>query len=150
MKRFLSIALLFTVCAVNAQKNESVIECLDILFSKDRFDTMFYKRKPHEDITCFFALKDSTIDQFLSVQDFENTPYKLKNGNQFSIQPRNYLFVWGVDYFVRFISYSLTNEKVVFVFQEINNNGFKEKVLRTREVVFLKKEVWQLTKERSW
>jgi hypothetical protein len=146
----LIIGLLFTVCTVNAQKKESVIECFDILFSRSRFDTVFYKRKPHEDVTCFFALKDSTIEKFLNVQDFESTPYKLKNGNLFSIQPRNYLFVWGVDYFVRFINYSLTDEKVIFVFQEMNNNGFNEKVLRTREVVFVKKDVWQLMEEKNW
>lgn len=151
MKRLLfSITFLFIVSAITAQKNESVIECLEILFSKERFDTGFYSRKPHEDITCFFALKDSTVDKFLNVPDFEYTPYKLRNGNQFSIQPRNYLFVWGIDYFVRFISHSLTNEKIILVFQEMNNNGFKEKVLRTREFVFEKNKVWRLTKEKNW
>lgn len=151
MKRFLlSIAFLFTVCAVSAQKNESVIECLEILFSKDRFDTVFYKHKPHENITCFFAFKNSTTDNFFNVPDFKGAPYKLKNGNQFSIAPGIDLWVWGIDYFVKFINFSITNEKITLVFQEINNNGFKEKVLRTREVVFVKKEGWQLMKEKSW
>lgn len=151
MRRLLFIiAFLFIASAINAQKNKSVVECLEILFSKERFDTEFYSRKPHEEITCFFVLKDSIVDKFLNVPDFEYTPYKLRNGNQFSIQPRNYLFVWGIDYFVRFMGHSLTDEKIILVFQEINNNGFKEKVLKTREFVFEKKEVWRLTKESNW
>lgn len=143
----LVIAFLFASMALNAQNDKTpVIECFKILFIKNRFDTAFYSRKPHENISCFFALNDSISQNIINVRDFEY-PYDLGNGIFFSIQPKNYLFVWGIDYFVRFTDYSLSGDKLKLQFEEVNLFGFTEKVIRIREVIFVKDGVWKLKED---
>jgi len=141
------VALLLIGAKMQAQTNNNLVDCFRILFSKSNFEIPFYSRRPHEEVSCFFALRDSISSRLVEGNFFEK-PQDLGSEIFFSVQDKNYLFAWGIEYYLRFTQFSISESCIQLTFEEINLFGFTEKVIRKREFVFIKKSNWILQREK--
>ena len=138
---FTTLVFLFCIERATAQKNEKeVVDCIQSIFTQREFDSSFYihPRVKVVDSITFFVLREEIIEEKIP-RTMERNRNVIKFENRLiSFCPKELLFVWGVEYFLKFKEIIFEGTIASIIVERIYFDGFHEKVLNTTEYRLIK------------
>ncbi len=138
---FSKLVFLLYLEAASAQTNEKeVVDCIQSILVLREFDRCFYvhpKVKVVDSIT-FFVLREGIIEEKIPLT-MERSRNVIKFDNRLiSFSPKELLFVWDVEYFLKFKEITFEGTVALIIVEQIYFDGFRETVLNTTEYRLVK------------